>query len=194
MSDHEALSSECESATRSLDSDDPSAHLEHKTSLEKYAFLLQWFVSEAEKASAKVDEDPAGRKVRSCLLLNLKQTHIYAALFQKKVKAAASSKKGDKWNWVGQIPQTLIAMVKVLRLQTSRIWTTTQEKDAFVRSFSSSIASDPRSSTHTLALQLLHPARLPTRRERRLHEDERDQDAHLQGSGPRGQVSCSGFQ
>lgn len=62
-----SLQAEIDSSTRSLDSGDPSAHLEHKTPLEMYAFLLQWFISGAEKAaaaSAGAGEEGGSKKVR----------------------------------------------------------------------------------------------------------------------------------
>lgn len=59
------LQSEIDASSRSLGSDDPSAHLEHKVPLEMYAFLLQWFITGAENAAGKGDDDlgPNGKKV-----------------------------------------------------------------------------------------------------------------------------------
>jgi len=47
--------------------------------------------------------------------------------------AAAVSKKGEKWTWEAQIPTTLRLMSQALRLKSDRIWTTTQERDAFIK-------------------------------------------------------------
>ncbi|CDZ96307.1 mitotic chromosome condensation-related protein [Phaffia rhodozyma] len=113
-----ALQSEIEAATRSLASNDPSAHLEHKTPLEMYAFLLQWFMSGAEKAAGKEDENntASGKKKRGG-------------------KVTSSGKKGEKWSWEAQLPNTLDFMRKALRMNTERIWTTTQERDAYINCF-----------------------------------------------------------
>lgn len=61
--DSKALQSEIEAASRSLASNDPSAHLDHKTPLEMYAFLLQWFMSEAEKVAGKNEDGGTTKKV-----------------------------------------------------------------------------------------------------------------------------------
>lgn len=50
----------------------------------------------------------------------------------KKDKAGSSGKKGD-WVWEQAIPGTLKNLGKALKLKTDRIWTTTQERDTFIK-------------------------------------------------------------
>jgi condensin complex subunit 1 len=99
-----------------------------KTPLEMYAFLLQWFVSAAEKVKApSEDEDvatgatPAPARVR-------KGRGGKSATTTR----TPAAKKRDSWTWIDQIPATLALISKVLRLKTHRIWTTTPERDAFI--------------------------------------------------------------
>ncbi|KAF7983455.1 hypothetical protein HWV62_21732 [Athelia sp. TMB] len=102
--------------------DDDAAHREP---LERYAFLLQWFVSAAEKVNKNAggeDEPatPAPARARR----------------GRGGKAAAArtpaAKRREGWTWVDQIPATLALISKVLRLKTQRIWTTTAERDTFI--------------------------------------------------------------
>lgn len=103
--------------------DDDAAHREP---LERYAFLLQWFVSAAEKVNKNAggeDEPatPAPARARR----------------GRGGKAAAArtpaTKRREGWTWVDQIPATLALISKVLRLKTQRIWTTTAERDTFIK-------------------------------------------------------------
>ena len=94
-----------------------------------YAFLLQWFVTVAEKVKATEDGDappPAaatkGRRGRGG-----------KAGTGRGAGRGAASKKNESWTWQDQIPATLGLIVKVLRLQTQRIWTTTAERDDFLK-------------------------------------------------------------
>lgn len=49
-------------------------------------------------------------------------------------KATASRAIASKgWTWESQIPGTLAVLSKVLRLKTRRIWTTTAERDTFIK-------------------------------------------------------------
>ena len=86
-----------------------------------YAFLLQWFITGAENAAGKQDDEigPNGKKKRA----------------SGKASAASSKKTADKWSWSAQIPGTLALMAQALRLRSDRIWTTTQERDAFIKCF-----------------------------------------------------------
>ncbi|KIJ36936.1 hypothetical protein M422DRAFT_178703 [Sphaerobolus stellatus SS14] len=121
----DALSSgflaEVDSTQRTIDAGDaePASISEHKPPLERYAFLLQWFVLAADKVS---------------------QSHGAASPVKPKrgakgkgaAKKKAAEDSGANWTWETHIPATLALVSKVLRLKTHRIWTTTAEKDAFI--------------------------------------------------------------
>ncbi|OCB84889.1 hypothetical protein A7U60_g8111 [Sanghuangporus baumii] len=116
------LLAEYESAMKDLDLGDPDSISAHRTPLEMYAFLLQWFVSAAEKVKSREDDDapaaaaPKARRGRGGKVANQR----------------SSGKKDAHWTWSSQIPQTLSLISKVLRLKTHRIWTTTPDRDAFI--------------------------------------------------------------
>ena len=117
------LLSEYESTMKDLEVGDPEAIASHRTPLEIYAFLLQWFVSAAEKVKSRDDDDvaaaapaPKARRGRGGKLTNTRGTT-----------------KNAQWTWSSQIPQTLALISKVLRLKTHRIWTTTSDRDAFIK-------------------------------------------------------------
>ncbi|KAL5523043.1 CND1 [Sanghuangporus sanghuang] len=116
------LLAEYESAMKDLDLGDPDSISAHRTPLEMYAFLLQWFVSAAEKVKSREDDDapaaaaPKARRGRGGKVANQR----------------SSGKKDAHWTWCSQIPQTLALISKVLRLKTHRIWTTTPDRDAFI--------------------------------------------------------------
>lgn len=117
------LLSEFESTMKDLDIGDPESIAAHRTPLEMYAFLLQWFVSATEKVKSGNDEDapaapaPKSRRGRGGKATNTRTT----------------AKRDTQWTWSGQIPQTLALISKVLRLKTHRIWTTTPDRDAFIK-------------------------------------------------------------
>lgn len=122
---------EAEATQTDIDSGaDPHQCLAHKTPLEVYAFLLLWFVIAAEKfSSSKRDDDvpPAAKPKRGR---------------GGKKAAAASSRNVEQWSWVDQIPPTLALMSKILRLKTHKIWTTTAERDAFIKQVYSAVLND----------------------------------------------------
>ncbi|KAI5117543.1 hypothetical protein M0805_004372 [Coniferiporia weirii] len=113
---------EFESTMRDLDSGDQDSYIVHRTPLEMYAFLLQWFVSAAEKVKSRNDEDapaapaPRSRRGRGGKAANVRNT----------------TKRDTQWTWLSQIPATLALISKILRLKTHRIWTTTPDRDAFI--------------------------------------------------------------
>lgn len=117
------LLSEFDLTMRDIDAGDPESISAHRTPLEMYAFLLQWFVSAAEKVKSRSDEDPEdapapkARRGRGGKVAN----------------SRGATKKDTQWTWSGQIPQTLALISKVLRLKTHRIWTTTPDRDAFIK-------------------------------------------------------------
>ena len=122
------LLAEYESTNRDLDAGDPETYMSHRPALEMYAFLLQWFVSAAEKVKARSgDEDavavaPKARRGRG----------------GKTAVSRNVGKKDSRWSWSDQIQPTLALISRVLRLKTHRIWTTTADRDAFIKYVSSS--------------------------------------------------------
>lgn len=120
------LQAELDATMRDIEQGDQQGYMSHKTPLEMYAFLLQWFVTAAEKVKASDDDEalpaPAakGRRGRG----------VKAG--GRAPSRTVSQKKSETWTWVDQISPTLALISRVLRLQTQRIWTTTAERDAFV--------------------------------------------------------------
>lgn len=116
------LQVEVDAAQRALDSPDVdlTTLTEHKRPLEHYSFLLQWFVLAADKAQhAHGPASPAAKAKRG-----------------GKGGKATSKKKADHtgtWVWEDHIPATLALISKVLRLKSHRIWTTSAERDAFIK-------------------------------------------------------------
>jgi condensin complex subunit 1 len=106
------FNSEIEAATRDVDSDSVDSIAHHRLPLEHFAFLLHWFVMTGERKAAKAT--PA----------------------EKPKKGAKGSKKkssNEEWVWEEQLPHILAAINKTLRLKTQRIWTTTAERDVFIK-------------------------------------------------------------
>ena len=97
--------------------DDADGPIIHRGALEMWAFLLQWFISIAERGVgrstdtvARVTKGKAGKK-----------------------KAGPSGSTAFVWEDV--LPSVLSTMHRALRLPTNRIWRTTSEKEAFVGCF-----------------------------------------------------------
>lgn len=98
--------------------EDADAPLIHKTPLEMWGFLLQWFVTVAERGAGK----GAGEAVR-------------APAKGKGKKAAASKSTSTSFVWTDYLQPVLISMHKALRLPTSRIWRATSERESFISCF-----------------------------------------------------------
>lgn len=118
------LAAQVDATVRDVEQEDQQTFMTHKAPLEMYAFLLQWFVSAAEKVKAPAGEEepetPAPARARR----------------GRGGKAATArtpaAKRREAWTWIDQIPATLALISKALRLKTQRIWTTTSERDAFI--------------------------------------------------------------
>lgn len=118
-----AFQAQVDATIRDLETEEQDTYSLHKTALEMYAFLLQWFVSAAEKVKATGDEDapapPArGRRGRGG---------------KAAVARAIATRRPEHWSWQDQIPAALMLISKVLRLRTQKLWTTAPEKDAFIK-------------------------------------------------------------
>lgn len=113
---------EYDATARDVELGDPDAIAPHRMTLEMYAFLLQWFVTAAERVKSKNDEDAPSEAPR--------------ARRGRGGKTAASRnapKKDTNWTWVDQIPNTLAAISKVLRVKSKRVWTESPELDNFIK-------------------------------------------------------------
>ncbi|KIL63463.1 hypothetical protein M378DRAFT_107274 [Amanita muscaria Koide BX008] len=119
------LLSELEATTRDIDSGNQQSH---KLPLELYAFLLQWFVSSAEKMKPSEDEDAPAAAAGT----KSKRGRGGKAGTGRAAGRAAASRRRETFTWMDNIPATLSLVSKVLRLQTQRIWTTTAERDTFI--------------------------------------------------------------
>lgn len=111
-------------AAHAFSEEDPQGAVAHKMPLEMYAFLLQWFVSAAEKVKVSEDDDatPApptkGRRGRGG---------------KAAAGRGAAKQKKTAWTWEKAIPGTLALISRVLRIKSQRIWTTTAERDEFIK-------------------------------------------------------------
>jgi condensin complex subunit 1 len=117
------LQAEVDATQRTLDSPDVdlTTLTEHKRPLEHYSFLLHWFVLAADKiGQAHGPASPAPKAKRG-------------GKGTSKKKAAGVTDTGAAWAWENHIPTTLALISKVLRLKTHRIWTTSAERDAFIK-------------------------------------------------------------
>lgn len=99
---------------------DMDAPLVHRTPLEMWAFLLQWFVTVAQLVHGRSGDGAsvAGRGGKVA-----------------KAKKSASAATMSSFTWPQHIPVVLAASQRCLQLPTSRIWRTSAEKDAFVSCF-----------------------------------------------------------
>ena len=136
---HDSVSSmmsvEIEAAARDMDSVDHHVLTAHKTPLEMYAFLINWISSAAEAVKPSGEEGVTALKPKVCksfqpLLSSLK---VFQRGRAPKTNAPArSTKKKNAWSWADQIPATLSLLTRVLKLNTSRLWTSTAERDTFI--------------------------------------------------------------
>lgn len=131
------LQTELDATIRDVEVGDQEAYMSHKLPLEMYAFLLQWFVAAAEKVRSS--EDGEGAPVAPAP--KVRRGRGGKAGTGRTTARAAANRRTESWTWSDQIPQTLMLIGKVLRLQTQRIWTTTAEREAFVTYVNSALTS-----------------------------------------------------
>lgn len=99
--------------------DDLDAPLAHKGQLERWAFLLQWFVGAAERGAGRVGEDAS----------------TSAAPRRGKGKKTTKQASPATFAWADHLPLVLGTMTRSLRIPTARIWRTSSEREAFVSCF-----------------------------------------------------------
>ncbi|GMK54239.1 hypothetical protein CspeluHIS016_0108250 [Cutaneotrichosporon spelunceum] len=95
--------------------DDLDAPLQHKAQLERWAFLLQWFVAAAERGAGRAPEEQA--------------------VAPKKRGKKATPRPQSSLPWVDLLPPVLGTMHRALRVPSSRIWRTSSEREAFISCF-----------------------------------------------------------
>ena len=120
------LQAEFDATMRDVEHGHQQEYMAHKQPLEMYGFLLQWFVTAAEKVKES-DGDVASAAPPA---KSRKGRGGKAA--GKSSARAVAGRRNESWTWVDSIPGTLALISKVLRLQTQRLWTTTAEREAFV--------------------------------------------------------------
>jgi condensin complex subunit 1 len=117
-----------------LAGDRESGMEDKRAPLERYAFLLQWFVSAAEKVKGSsagslptddADASPVAAKVR-------KGRKTGGGGVTTNATRTPAAKKKEAWSWIDQIPALLTVICKTLRIKTHRIWTTSPERDVFI--------------------------------------------------------------
>lgn len=105
------------------DLEDSQALQEHKAPLEMFAFLLSWFVTATEKVKSSGEEAPSAPPARA----------RRGRGGGKVASTRATAKQAEGWTWEDQIPGTLTMISKLLRLKTQKIWTTTVDRETFIR-------------------------------------------------------------
>ncbi|KAK8845335.1 hypothetical protein IAR55_006048 [Kwoniella newhampshirensis] len=101
---------------------DMDAPLVHKQPLEMWAFLLQWFVTAAERGAGRSSDEP-------------KTTAAGGGGKGKKKTTASKNSRSTSFVWFDHLPMVLATMTKTLRVPTSRIWRTTSERETFLSCF-----------------------------------------------------------
>ncbi|MCO5566082.1 hypothetical protein L7F22_019758 [Adiantum nelumboides] len=116
-----AYAVQLDAATRDLESEGIERYKEHSETLEKYAFIMQWFIHSAEKAYNSREE-------RAAASAGSANTDSRGGKGANKNKNAASA----SWDWQRSIPTVLATLTKSLRLSTSILFPLSAARDAFV--------------------------------------------------------------
>ncbi|WVR03312.1 hypothetical protein IAU60_000303 [Kwoniella sp. DSM 27419] len=98
---------------------DMDAPMVHKQPLEMWAFLLQWFVTSAERGAGRSSEDARAATTAA----------------KGKKKPTKSGSTSNSFTWADHLPLVLSAMHKTLRIPSSRLWRTSSEREAFISCF-----------------------------------------------------------
>ncbi|KAF6767508.1 Condensin complex, subunit 1, N-terminal [Kalmanozyma brasiliensis GHG001] len=125
------MSSALDEAQRELDGDDPNAYSSHAETLERYAFLLQWLVSVAEKYSG-ARSDSGGSAAAIVAARGGRRGAGAKSAAAAAAAAKSSSAKADAWPWSNSIPAVLSLMSKAARVRSERMWTVSAARDSFV--------------------------------------------------------------
>ncbi|KAF9269363.1 hypothetical protein L218DRAFT_1072228 [Marasmius fiardii PR-910] len=126
------LKAESESTQSDISNDNRQTFDVHKKALEMYAFILHWVV----KAAEKVKETDGDGRISGIAAPKARRGRGTKAAGAGRPGGRAGAKKqasSEKWNWMGQIPDVLAAISRLMqRLPTQRLWTTTAERDKFI--------------------------------------------------------------
>lgn len=114
-----AYSIQIDAAARDLETEGIERYKDHATTLEKYAFSLQWFIHAAEKASNSREEKSAPAA-----------SSTVGRAGAGKGKAATGALSG--WDWQRAISTILHTLTKSLRLSTSILFPLSASRDAFI--------------------------------------------------------------
>ena len=158
------LQGEVDSVMRDLDSGDHEACFTHKIPLEKFAFLLYWFVTVADNVKRNEDNGPL------VITQKTRRSRGGKSGGGRIVKAAATARVHEMFSWEKQIPSTFKVITKAITMVSTywqRIWAAMTEKDTFIRW--DLFKYNPYFYLRVL-LQLLGEASLPRTRERAVHE------------------------
>ncbi|CBQ72922.1 related to YCS4-subunit of condensin protein complex [Sporisorium reilianum SRZ2] len=127
------MSSALDEAQRELDGDDPNAYASHAETLERYAFLLQWLVSVAEKYSgARSDTAGSAAAIVAARGGGRRGAGAKSAAAAAAAAAKSGSAKADAWAWSTSIPAVLTLMSKAARVRSERMWTVSAARDSFI--------------------------------------------------------------
>ncbi|KAF5389534.1 hypothetical protein D9757_004200 [Collybiopsis confluens] len=115
------LAVQLDAAKRDIQSEEQQVYRAHKTPLEMYAFLLQWFAQAAEKVKGEVEPSTPVPKTRR------------GRGGKTGTGRATTKKKAEEWSWFGQVTPTLDLIGRLLsQLSVQRLWTTNTERDLFI--------------------------------------------------------------
>ena len=126
------MSNALDEAQRELDGDDPNAYSSHAETLERYAFLLQWLVSVAEKHSGARADNASSAAAIVAARGGRRGAGAKSAAAAAAAAAKAGSAKADGWAWSNSIPAVLTLMSKAARVRSERMWTVSAARDSFV--------------------------------------------------------------
>ncbi|KZV59289.1 ARM repeat-containing protein, partial [Peniophora sp. CONT] len=132
-----AFTAAVEDTSKNVDTFGPDEIRERRQVLETYAFLLTWFVLGAEKyrgpagAVDGMSAAPKSRRGRG-----------------GKAAAGGRGKKAAEWTWVEQIEPTLDLIVKVLKIRSQRIWTTTVDRSTVLEALMGPVYLVLENETH----------------------------------------------
>lgn len=124
------FSSQVDSTLRDVDTQDQQTAMAHKIPLEMYAFLLHWFVNVADDTKSSGEDEIAAL---AAPVKSRRGRGGKAAGGKAGTSRAQASKRSEEWTWVENIPPTLALICKVLRLKTQRLWTSSTDRDTFIK-------------------------------------------------------------
>lgn len=123
------LSTQVDIALRDGEGEDTRTCAENVETLERYAFLIQWFVGAAAKVKS---QDDARGDEENAVIVPAKKSRSKKNPAKASTVTAFKDKEGAIWTWHDQIPGLLALIARVMKLKMMRIWGATQDRDTFV--------------------------------------------------------------